>query len=338
MLNIIRGINMYIYDEKFYEISEDAREQDAEIVVPQIINWLKPKSIIDFGCGLGTWLSVVKQVDLNIEIYGLDGDYVNEKELKIDKRFFKAVDLSKPIQIKESYDLAMSLEVAEHIDEAASEIFIDNITGSSDNVLFSAAIPEQGGVHHVNEQWQEYWISKFEARGYSADVSVRNFFWHAQEITPWRRQNFIFFHRGEVRKSPIVETKEIYNIVHPEMYFKRIREAASVGAKDIYCMLDNAIKAAIKSEKEVVIYPFGQNGYVCKEILNHKYHIQEKAILDNVLCKTNQEIYGCEYLASMDEDYCVIDTCSKQSIHHEVLRELKKYVKDENIITVFRYM
>ena len=91
------------------------------------------------------------------------------------------------------YDLAISIEVAEHIEPGNAEEFVRLLTGLSDTVLFSAAIPGQGGTGHVNEQWPEYWAALFRASGYGAMDCLRTKIWDDAQIPFWYRQNCLIF-------------------------------------------------------------------------------------------------------------------------------------------------
>ena len=72
-------------------------------------------------------------------------------------RFRKTVssqrDLAQPLQIDRRFDLALSLEVAEHLPPECGSEFVQTLTDLSSVILFSAAIPFQGGTDHLNEQW-----------------------------------------------------------------------------------------------------------------------------------------------------------------------------------------
>ena len=94
-----------------------------------------------------------------------------------EKISFKEVDFTKQFDLKEQFDLAISVEVAEHFDEQFSNQFIQNICKSAPVVIFGAAIPEQGGANHVNEQYQSFWIKKFEENGYICLDIFRKKFW-----------------------------------------------------------------------------------------------------------------------------------------------------------------
>ena len=72
------------------------------------------------------------------------------------RRFFVASDLSEPITIDRGYDLALCIEVAEHLPLSSEPTLIEELTSAAQAVMFSAAIPGQEGVNHVNEQWLDY--------------------------------------------------------------------------------------------------------------------------------------------------------------------------------------
>src|SRR4029077_19644174 len=100
------------------------------------------------------------------DILGLDGDYVSREKLAIPAQNFMAMDLTGPISVERTFDLVVSLEVAEHLPADCSSGFVDALTRLGPVVLFSAAAPYQGGAQHVNEQWPEYWAKLFSRKGY----------------------------------------------------------------------------------------------------------------------------------------------------------------------------
>ena len=61
----------------------------------------------------------------------------------------------------------MCLEVAEHIPEPLSGIFLDNIVAFSDRLILSAAQPGQEGHHHVNTQPKRYWVGRLAEKGFA---------------------------------------------------------------------------------------------------------------------------------------------------------------------------
>lgn len=333
---------MYKYNKKFYDWIDNMVKGDAEVIMPYLIQWINPRNIVDFGCGEGIWLEAARGLDENISVLGIDGDYVDRGRLKIPSDLFMAADLSKPLEIKEKYDLAISTEVAEHIEERYSEQFVDNITSVADRIFFTAATPGQDGVNHINEQWQSYWIEKFGRRGYFIDLSVRNFFWNRDDVTDWRRKNILYFTKCE--NESIAPYVPCFDVVHPESY--RILEERLIASNAQYLytithlevvqQLDKVISEIVQKYENIVIYPYGKNGKICKTILNGKYGIQEYAIVDNIESERDVNILSAKGLEELQEDFVIIDTCSNPKIHEETLECLRHFVNKENIVTVFK--
>lgn len=153
-------------------------------------------------------------------VLGLDGNYVAPDMLLIDREEFIAADLTSPVfpNIQKRFELALSLEVAEHLPQSRAESFVQDLTDLSDIVLFSAAIPHQGGEGHINCQWQTYWAEKFMARGYQPKVSFREKIWDEPSIDFWYRQNSMLFIKTE--KEPVMPP--YVNVVHPDMYIQKV--------------------------------------------------------------------------------------------------------------------
>jgi cyclopropane fatty-acyl-phospholipid synthase-like methyltransferase len=76
-----------------------------------------------------------------ISAVGVDGDRVNKDLLYIDEKYFITKNLSTFHDFEKKFDLAVSLEVAEHIPANAAEKFIQTLISCADYILFSAAIP-----------------------------------------------------------------------------------------------------------------------------------------------------------------------------------------------------
>ncbi len=158
----------YVHNEDTHNISAPKQ------IVPIIIDLVKPKSVVDIGCGLGTFLYVFKENGIS-DVKGIDGEWVNlkllEKYISIDE--FSKENLSDFVDVKRKFDLAICLEVAEHIEECNADNLLKTLTNASDLILFSAAIPLQSGQFHVNEKWPTYWKDKFEQLGYDFFDVVR---------------------------------------------------------------------------------------------------------------------------------------------------------------------
>lgn len=179
---------------------------------------------------MGIFLAVAKKYGVD-DVLCIDGSYVNVEQLLIDEKEFMPYDLSTKCVLERKFDLALSLEVAEHIEPNAANIFCDNLTKMSDVIVFSAAIPKQGGTGHVNEQWASYWVEKFQRRGYRVSNCLRKKFWSYTNITPLRRQNILLFVKenkyNEVINCFEESVDDFLDIVHPEVYMQKITNLES---------------------------------------------------------------------------------------------------------------
>jgi len=196
----------------------------AKEVIPFIIDLLEPKKVIDVGCGLGAWLSVFKEYEIE-EIMGIDGNYVDLDRLKIPRNSFIAHDLANPLKIAKSFDLVVSLEVAEHLSIENSENFVDGLVNLAPAVLFSAAVPYQPGDYHVNCQWPAYWANFFYQRGYVLFDCLRMKFWENKNVNWWYSQNMlIFIKKSSLSNYPKLTKLFAYSnlpplsIIHPSLY------------------------------------------------------------------------------------------------------------------------
>jgi SAM-dependent methyltransferase len=182
------------YPPQYYSRLNSGSLNSARAVVPVLFGLIEPKSVIDVGCGTGAWLSEFKRQGVS-DVVGIDGPHVPVDQLEIDAGEFIAADLSEPLRIRGNFDLALSLEVAEHVSPAQSEELVATLTHLAPVILFSAAIPHQGGEHHVNEQWPAYWVERFAARGFTALDPFRRALWERPDVDWWYAQNLLLFVR-----------------------------------------------------------------------------------------------------------------------------------------------
>jgi SAM-dependent methyltransferase len=153
---------------------------------------LQPTSVADVGCGTGAWLSVFHEAGVE-DILGIDGDYIDRSLLQVPLDRFVPRDLRLPLDIDRTFDLVVSLEVAEHLPADCADRFVDSLVGLGPAILFSAAIPNQGGHNHINERWQSYWVTLFEERGYACVDLIRPRIWDDERVNWWYRQNTFLF-------------------------------------------------------------------------------------------------------------------------------------------------
>lgn len=151
--------------------------------------------VIDFGCGIGAWLHAADLLGATSAI-GIEGEWIAAAETLVDKSRIRIADLATaPPTFAKDFDLALSIEVAEHLPEASADRFVASIVSAADHVVFSAAIPGQGGLGHVNEQPLPYWVEKFWARRYVPLEPIRPYVVDDPAVVWWLRQNIVMFVR-----------------------------------------------------------------------------------------------------------------------------------------------
>jgi SAM-dependent methyltransferase len=183
---------MSAYTNFFFQFYQRGARVSAEQIVPLIMQAIHPRKVIDVGCGVGTWLAVFQKQGVE-NVTGIDGAYVNREQLRISPTSFQPMDLTQPKSLGEQYDLAVSLEVAEHLPAEKATAFVDFLTSLGRVVLFSAAIPFQAGRGHINNQWPDYWTEKFAAKGYKVVDYLRPKVWKNHKVKWWYAQNILLF-------------------------------------------------------------------------------------------------------------------------------------------------
>ncbi|MBI3853202.1 MAG: methyltransferase domain-containing protein [Verrucomicrobia bacterium] len=182
------------YGREFFENQAASSLRSAEAIVPDLIQHLRPRSVVDVGCGVGTWLSVFLSHGMT-DVLGIDGDYVDRGMLLVPKDVFMPHDLAEPLRLPRRFDLVLSLETAEHLPPTCAETFVRTLTGLGDVVVFSAAVPGQAWIKniHLNEQWPDYWVNLFRKNGYDVLDYVRRRVWSNDRVCWWYAQNILLF-------------------------------------------------------------------------------------------------------------------------------------------------
>ena len=208
-----------MYDEEYYKRHQAGSYQSALQILRFVHSITHFQTIIDYGCGIGTWGNASHSLGTK-EYLGIDQHAFDAGYMLISKSEYLQEDLRHPIRLHSFYDLAICVEVAEHISEEFADMLIDNICRNSEVVLFSAALVYQGGTGHVNEQPCTYWIEKFRSKGYTPVDCIRPAFWDDEQIEIWYRNNCILYMTHEAfnryhQNIPIVSLPA--NIIHPQM-------------------------------------------------------------------------------------------------------------------------
>jgi SAM-dependent methyltransferase len=191
---------MYEYDSDFFDYTNAFATKSARAIVPIVQEALRPRSVVDVGCGRGAWLAVWKEHDAP-EVVGVDGDYIDRANLAIDETEFRPSDLGETIDLQRRFDLVESLEVAEHLPAARAQAFVADLCRHGDIVLFAAAPPGQGGEYHINEQPYDYWRAHFEALDYYPFDFIRPKVADRRDVAPWYRYNTLLYAKREAVES-----------------------------------------------------------------------------------------------------------------------------------------
>ena len=236
----LRIMSETLYDSGFFQQHVTGSLTSARAVLPVLFRYYRPESIVDVGCGLGTWLKAT--MDLGVtDVVGLDGDYVDRNMLMIPEANFHPTDLRRRITMDRRFDLAISMEVAEHLPYHRSETFVRDLVALSDVVLFSAALPYQGGVDHINEQWLEFWAVLFQRYGYLPCDVFRRQFWGDHAVEFWYSQNLMVFctkeHAAKTFPSEFLASGRPLSYPHPLTFLVNVARYRPLSARalDLEC-------------------------------------------------------------------------------------------------------
>jgi SAM-dependent methyltransferase len=200
---------------------ESGRSESADVVVPLLRDLVRPASVLDVGCGPGTWLAAFSRHGVN-DFHGVDS--MPRSFSRLDQNAFELVDLGAGYRPQRRYDLALCIEVAEHLPAASAGVLIDSLVAAAPVVAFAAAIPGQGGIGHINEQWPSYWRELFATRGYLQHDVIRGHIWDDTRVRPWYRQNLFLYAEQEWVAPPRAPVPEA--VVHPELFRAAVEHGA----------------------------------------------------------------------------------------------------------------
>lgn len=206
------------YDAAFYATVRPGAITSAQVIAPLVLGHVDAKTIIDVGCGEGWFAHAFHQ--LGCDTLGIDGAVIDTRPAG---PRFAHHDLTTSFADLGRYDLAVCLEVAEHLPASRADGLVADLTTVADVVLFSAAIPGQGGVGHVNEQWPAYWEELFRARGWSMSGALRWPLWTNMNVENWYRANLAICARTpeaypDLFYSPLTP---MWPVVHPILFQHR---------------------------------------------------------------------------------------------------------------------
>ncbi|HEX5468032.1 MAG TPA: methyltransferase domain-containing protein [Gaiellaceae bacterium] len=208
------------YSRAWFEGRKRRARESARVVLPLVAEIIEPASVVDLGCGTGSWLCAARETGIE-DVLGLDTSAVDVSTLEIPRSRFIVHDLATQPNLGRRFDLALCLEVGEHLAPESADVLCDSLVALSPVVLFSAAVPGQGGTDHRNEQWPEYWAERFADRGYAAHDFLRDKVWRDNRVRYFYAQNMILYvrtsHADRFARLPPSEAGPPLPLVHPRL-------------------------------------------------------------------------------------------------------------------------
>jgi SAM-dependent methyltransferase len=198
-----------------YHHGSNRHTQDGpRVALPLLMGLSHPQSLLDVGCGTGTWLKAALELGID-DIFGVDGIELPDREFLVSKSFFRKMDLAGGWNLERRFDLAICLEVAEHLPADSAEQLVKSLTLHADTILFSAACPGQEGEGHINCQWPGYWQALFNHHQFRCEDSLRWKIWEQDAVEPWYRQNLFLATKdaGQAGSEP-----RLQRVLHPSMF------------------------------------------------------------------------------------------------------------------------
>ena len=210
------------YSSRYHEGLKEDSAASARETVPLVLRLFPSRTVVDVGCGSGTWTKAY--ADAGCDVLGIDGDIVRTEQLLFPADKFRRADLAAPLRLDRRFDLVNCLEVAEHLAPARGESFVADLCRLGDVVFFSAAVPGQGGTHHVNEQWPSYWIAFFRVHGFVPLDCLRHRLWGNDKVAWWYVQNAFAFVKGsrlaDFPEAVAEDRPWPTDLVHPRAYVR----------------------------------------------------------------------------------------------------------------------
>jgi SAM-dependent methyltransferase len=186
----------HFYDDEFFDMTIRTEEPSAHIVIDTLLEHYRPKSVVDIGCGCGIYMKEFLKRGVS-DVLGFDGSEWALKKSMVPDGFIKIHNLQTSLKLNRKFDMCICIEVIEHIDSEFSDKVLNTLCSLSDIVVFTAAVPGQLGVNHINLKPHEYWIDQFNVRGYVLDeltYPIRKLF-ERDNVVWWVTNNFMVFKR-----------------------------------------------------------------------------------------------------------------------------------------------
>jgi len=191
----------------------------AEVIVPLVMERIRPASVLDLGAGVGSFMKVFIDHGLT-DIAGVDLCDFESDLLVVDASLITAADLNQPVDRGRCYDVAVCLEVAGFLPN--HDVIVASLVRHAPVVLFSAAGPYQDLPRQQFGAYPSTWVGRFAAHDYEVVDVFRPALWNDERVPFWFRQNLLMFvHRPHLESHPElaapVRVPAPLDIVHPEL-------------------------------------------------------------------------------------------------------------------------
>ncbi len=320
-----------IYKGEGYEKRIESEKSACEIV-PFLWKLFRPKSVVDVGGGVGTWLEAFQRCGEYIRLCCVEGEYVR-KNYRISTDTLIEKDLEQKIDLAERFDMAVSLEVAEHLSKERADTFISDLVKLSDIIVLSAAIPFQPGDHHVNCQDSSYWKKLFENQNYKRIDCIRPLIVNNPNVAWWYKNNIFIYVKAAMyedvcRKitstNMMIWPDSIGDFVHYECFYNIVEMQKGITRNEEKvktdlllkwikfnknCSIDEWIQNNLRGV-QFAIFGLGAIGKIfASEILDSKNKEMLKAIIDNYTNEDRWEetqVFTLPEFLELDNDVKVV--------------------------------
>ena len=222
-----------LYDPHYHDEKAWRSEHAAEVILPIVFSVVDVDSVVDVGCGYGSWLAAARALGVT-DLTGIEGPWAaawRDRGVLATEFDLVLVDLEAPLRLPRSYDLVICIEVAEHLTPGRGASFVADLCAAGESVLLGAAIPGQRGPNHVHERWMSEWAADFAAHGYQPVDCIRPQVWGDPSLWAHHRQNPVLFVAESRREAARARADALpepglsaLDVVHPDFLLRALEE------------------------------------------------------------------------------------------------------------------